>query len=116
MSKEQTAPTSFAPGWIEALDGRTAIAQDVRKRYVALTNDLGGEESLSYQKRSLVERALWLEVHLRGLERTLAETGELDSGRWVNAVNSLVGLYKSLGLDRQSRPVGMAEVLKGTSK
>lgn len=37
----QTIPTDFHNGWLDALDFRTAMAKEMRGRFVALTNDLG---------------------------------------------------------------------------
>ena len=54
----QAPPKTFNTGWLSELDGRTAIAQEMRARYAAFTNDLGGVDRLSYAQRSLVERAL----------------------------------------------------------
>lgn len=51
------------------LDGRTSIAKDVRARFDALVNDLGGLDSLNYGHRILAERAVWLEYLLATQER-----------------------------------------------
>jgi hypothetical protein len=59
--KKSTVPEKFEQGFLETLDGRTEIAQAMRERFRAITNDLGGADRLSYVQRSLVERALWLE-------------------------------------------------------
>lgn len=49
----QTIPAQFHNGWLDALDFRTAMAKEMRDRFVALTNDLGGADRLSYVQRSL---------------------------------------------------------------
>jgi len=49
----QTVPAQFHNGWLDALDFRTAMAKEMRDRFVALTNDLGGADRLSYAQRSL---------------------------------------------------------------
>jgi hypothetical protein len=36
----QTIPTDFHNGWLDSLDYRTAMAKEMRGRFVALTNDL----------------------------------------------------------------------------
>lgn len=105
MTKTQQPPETFTRGWLEALDGRTAIAQEMRARYTALTNDLGGADRLSYAQRSLAERALWLEYWLADQERQLAEGKSFDVGKWVQAANSLQGIYSRLGLERKARDV-----------
>ena len=70
-----------------------------------MTNDLGGADSLSYAERSLCERALWLEYWLATQEKALANGGEFDVGRWVQAANSLQGIFAKLGLKRVAKDV-----------
>lgn len=105
MSKLDAIPDKFAPGYIDKLDGRTAIAVDMRARWQALTADLGGADRLSYAQRSLVERALWIEHWIALQERVLADGGEADTGRMTQATNSLLGLYRTLGLERRAKDV-----------
>ena len=100
---QKTPPNKFNTGWLADLDGRTAIAQVMRERYQAFTNDLGGVERLSYAQRSLVERALWLEYWLAQQEQALASGADFDVARWTQAANSLQGILSKLGLDRRDR-------------
>jgi hypothetical protein len=76
----QTILAQFHNGWLDALDFRTAMTKEMRDRFVALTNDLGGADRLSYAQRSLCERALWLEYWLASQERSLAAGSEFDAG------------------------------------
>ena len=103
MTKPQAVPAKFATGWLEQLDGRTGIAQAMRERHRAFTDDLGGITRLSYAQRSLVERALWLEFWLQTQEQALASGGEFDVGRWTQAANSLQGILAKLGLERTAK-------------
>jgi hypothetical protein len=105
MPKLDAIPDRYAPGYLDKLDGRTAIAADMRARWHDLTNDLGGADHLSYAQRSLVERALWLEHWIAGQERELAEGRDADTGRLTQATNALLGLFRTLGLERRSRDV-----------
>lgn len=98
-------PEKPRQGWLAALDMRTAVGRDMRGRYAEVCADLGGEGSLSYSQRSLVERALWLEFWIAQQERILADGGEADIGRMTQATNSLLGLYRTLGLERRQRDV-----------
>lgn len=103
-------PVKFEQGWLDMLDGRTNLAQNLRLRYDEVCGDLGGTDSLSYFQRSLIERSLWLEYWLSKQERELAEgTTEFDVGKWVQAVNSLQGIFSRLGLHRQAKPVQSLE-------
>jgi len=99
----KTPPKKFNTGWRADLDKRTALAQVMRERYRAFTDDLGGADSLTYAKRSLVERVLWLEYWLAQQERALAQGQEFDVGRWTQAVNALQGILSKLGLERQDK-------------
>ena len=99
----QAPPRNFNTGWLSELDGRTAIAQEMRERFRAFTDDLGGAETLSYAKRSLVERALWLEFWLAQQEQALAGGSDFDVGKWTQAANALQGILSKLGLDRQAK-------------
>ena len=101
----KTPPKNFNTGWLSELDGRTAIAQELRARYAAFTNDLGGVDRLSYAQRSLVERALHLEYWLAQQERALIEGADFDVGKWTQAANALQGILTKLGLDRQAKDV-----------
>lgn len=112
MPKQQTVPTSYNNGFLNDLDSRTAVAKEMRERYQALTNDLGGLSALSYQQRSLAERVLWLEYWLASQERTLADGGEFDVGKWTQAANSLQGIFAKLGLSRVAREVNLSDIIE----
>jgi hypothetical protein len=101
----KTPPSKFNTGWLSELDGRTAIAQEMRERFRAFTDDLGGADTLSYAKRSLVERALWLEFWLAQQEQALAGGSDFDVGKWTQAANALQGILSKLGLDRRAKDV-----------
>ena len=105
MPKIDSPPERFTAGWLDRLDGRYAMATELRQRFTALTDDLGGADSLSYAQRSLCERALWLEYWLASQERELARGGGFNVGSWVQAVNSLQGILTKLGLQRVARDV-----------
>lgn len=96
-------PERHAPGWLDDLDGRYAVAKELRARFEEVCADLGGRDRLSYMERSLVERALWLEYWLARQERALAEGEAFDVARWIQAANSLQGIYARLGLRRRAR-------------
>ena len=102
-AKNRDISAKYHGGWLSELDSRTTIAKDVRERYQALTEDLGGLPSLSYQQRSLAERSIWLEYWLSSQERELAEGKDFDVGKWVQAANGLQGIYAKLGLSRVSK-------------
>ena len=102
-AKSKAIPERFRAGWLDQLDGRLSLARDLRERFDEVCSDLGGRDRLSYMQRSLVERALWLEYWLSNQERELSKGEAFDVSRWVQAANSLQGIYSKLGLHRQAR-------------
>ncbi|QJQ98213.1 hypothetical protein [Halomonas sp. PGE1] len=103
MAKLKAPPRQFEPQWLTALDGRTAVAQEMRRRFDEVSADLGGD--LSYLTRSLVSRYLWQEFWIQTQEQALAEGQEVDIGRYTQAVNAASGLAAKLGLERKARDV-----------
>jgi hypothetical protein len=77
-----------------------------------LQTDLGGRDQLSYQQRSLTKRAIWMEAIIEQQEIALSKGEEVDQGKLTQAVNSLIGLLKTLGLERRAKDVpSLAEYL-----
>ena len=107
MSSLRAVPDKFEGGYLDRLDGRTALAATMRAQWQEMTDDLGGADRLSYAQRCLVERVLWLEHWLRIQEQALAEgrLDEFDAGRWTQALNTLVGVLSRLGLERREKDV-----------
>jgi len=101
--KNDAIPHQCRPGWLDSLDGRYSIAREMRERFAEVCADLGGADRLSYAQRSLVERALWLEYWLSMQEQALAKGTDFDVSRWIQAANSLQGIYTRLGLERRAR-------------
>lgn len=105
MNRTTEVPRTYSPDWLEKLDGRTTLARTVNERLQALTTDLGGHSALSYQRLSLAKRAIWMEALIEQQEAALSRGEDVDHGRLTQAVNSLIGLLKTLGLDRVARDV-----------
>lgn len=104
--KNSSVPTKQPTNtWLDTMDSRHALTRQLRERFVALTDDLGGADRLSYAQRSLCERALWLEYWLAQQERQLAtgSAADFDVARWTQAANSLQGILYKLGLKRVAR-------------
>jgi hypothetical protein len=102
---QQPVPPRFTTGWLGDLDGRLSLAKELRQRFESMTNDLGGSDSLSYVQRSLCERALWLEFWLSQQERDLANGTDFNVSGWIQATNSLQGIFSKLGLRRRAKDV-----------
>ena len=114
--KPSEIPDRYEPGFLKKLDARTEIARQLKASYEQVVSDLGGQSEISHVKNSLVERFIFLEAVLGGIENqlALARTGDVDEeaarkleaeliGRWVQAVNSLQGLAKVLGVERRAK-------------
>jgi hypothetical protein len=105
--KSKTLPIKYSKGFLDKLDGRTELAQQLHAAYTELTDDLGGTDSLSHVKKVLAEKFCWLSAILRGIELQIAEGRRKDSGellaKWVQGLNALTGLARSLGLERKAR-------------
>lgn len=104
-SKPQTLPVTFKAGFLADLDKRTELAKSLRSNYDAIVADIGGTDDVGHIKASLVERFVWLEAILQTIEHELVN-GTIDKaealGRWIQAVNSLTGLAKVLGVERKA--------------
>ena len=105
MNKQTAPQAKYSTDWMQTLDGRTAIAQELRQRHTALCSDLGGYDVLSYQERAMIDRAIFLEYHLQQEEMKLAQGQEFDSGKWVQSCNALSGLFAKLGLNKRVKEV-----------
>ncbi len=101
--KRLDPPPKYEPGFIARLDSRTGIAKILRANFEAVANDLGGVDELSHVQSALVERFVFLQATLSKIEADMVEDPEEASeimGRWIQAVNSLTGLAKTLGIKR----------------
>ncbi len=98
-------PDSYRAGWLEKMDRRTKVARAILERVESLASDAGGMENLSHAKTSLVKRAAFLECICESHELKLAAGGEIDVGAYTQTLNSMLGLYRLLGIERVARPV-----------
>ena len=112
----QDLPVKFHAGFLAELDGRTELARALRADYDAIVSDVGGAEEIGHVKSALIERFVWLEAILRGIEQDLVNgTHKADVlGKWIQAVNSLSGLAKVLGIERKMRTVDLQAYVKET--
>jgi hypothetical protein len=109
-----TIPDKYSPDFADRLDGRTLIAKAIRERIEAIESDMGGADSLSHARRSLVRRVVWLEAIVEHSEQKLAAGEGIDLGGHTQAINALIGLYRLLGLERRQRPARtLREVMRG---
>ena len=111
-----TIPPTYTPDFVERLDARTKLARIIPARIEAIEEDLGGRDALSYFRRSLVRRVVWLEAVVETFEQNLASDRVTDLGAYTQAINSLLGIYRQLGLDRKLKTVrGLRAVMDGAA-
>jgi hypothetical protein len=101
---DKTLPTRFAPKFWADADRRVALVREIESRVERMKNDTGSE---SYAKEILCERAIFIVSLLETSERDAIEgIKELDVGSYVQSCNALLGILKSLGLERQVKKLG----------
>lgn len=98
-----TLHDSYSSNFVEQLDLRTKVARAVLARIAELEADAGGAESLTAARRSLIRHAAWLDAIVESFELKLASGAEIDIGAHTQALNSLLGLFRLLGLERKQR-------------
>ena len=77
------------------------LGRAVRDHFNSLVQDLGGLGRLSHQERSLCMRATWLQLMLEHEESRISDGQGVDIGPHVALVNSLLQVYRVLGLKRR---------------
>ena len=87
------------------MDLRYGRAKQLRARRQALASAQGGEDQLSYMRRSLCDRFIHLERWVEQQERLMADGQEVDVARYFMGLNSFVSLLNRLGLERRAKPV-----------
>jgi hypothetical protein len=100
-----TLPDSYSADWLQRLDKRTKVARAVLARIAELESDAGGVESLSAARRSLIRHAAWLDALIDSHELRLASGEQVDAGALTQLLNSLLGLYRLVGLERRPKRV-----------
>ena len=100
-----TLPDTYRAGWLDKLDKRTKVAKAIMQRIASLTSDAGGADTLSHAKTSLIRRAAFLECICEAHEIKLAGGQEIDIGGYTQSLNSMLGLYRLLGIERVARPI-----------
>ena len=104
-SKNQDLPIHCAPGWLGRMDSRLALVKFLESRFLAITEDLGGQDCLSTMQRGLIERMLFLEYWLHTQETELLTGKDFNAGSWIQGFNALSGVCSKLGLERRAKQV-----------
>lgn len=110
-SKPSKVAAKYSEDFLGSMDRRCSAAIKLNTRLQLLTDDLGGLESLSYQQISLAKRAVFVEQHLEHLETALASGEDVSPSILHQAVNTLTGLYRTLGIHRKRREQSIKEYI-----
>jgi len=98
-----TLPTRFQPRFWSDADQRVALVRELKGKVNQLKTDTNAD---SYPKEILCERAVFLLAVIETQEVTAVEgESKLDLAAYVQAVNSLLGLLRTLGLERKAKKV-----------
>jgi hypothetical protein len=97
-------PPDYSRDWLERFDRRTKVWRAATEREAALLADAGGGDGLSHARRSLIRRAVFLELLVETQEIRFTSGEAVDVGSITQALNSLLGVYRLLGLERKARP------------
>lgn len=99
-----TLPDTYSADFVKQLDKRTKVARAVLGRIADLESDAGGAETLTAARRSLIRHAAWLDAIVESHELRLAAGESVDVGAYTQALNSLLGLFRLMGLERKAKP------------
>ena len=118
-TKPMTAPDKYQKNFLQKLDRRSKVHAALSTSYDSVMDDLGGSDSLSHVQLCLVERFVFLEYVMQTLEQRIArEPDKADEllGRWIQAINSLSGLAKTVGLERRAKTIESLQSYVKTKK
>ena len=96
----ESLPDRFVPAFWTDADSRFLLVRQVRARVEALKEDVGCD---SKQKEILVERCAFLAIRLESQEVQAIKGDPFDCGSYVQSVNALVGLLRTLGLEKHAK-------------
>ena len=99
-------PATFEPRLLDSVDGRFTVVKILKERTARLQAETGAD---SFARQVLCERAIFMLSLIETREVNAIEKGQLDVGSYVQAVNALQGLLKTLGLDVKAREASLAE-------
>ena len=102
-----TLSTTFKPQFWRDADSRLGVVKEIKRRHAQLVQDTAAD---SFQKIALAERASFLLVWMESQEREAIACGEfVNLGTYLQALNTLLGLMRTLGLAKQARDCGTLE-------
>ncbi len=113
-NKDIAISKKFVPRFWEGEDGRSVIVKEIRRRVDALIEETGAD---SLQKQILIQRAVFILLQIETMEIDAARNGVPPDGVFVQLVNSLQGLLKLLGLEKQvSKTIDLKAYVAGAKR
>ena len=107
-------PAKYEPDFERRIDKRTVVGAALLARLAAIQSDCGGVETLSHAKQSLCKRAVWIEAMIESHEQNLSNSLPIDAGSYTQLINSLLGIYRALGIERRQKPLrSLREIMDG---
>jgi hypothetical protein len=104
--KLATLPKRYRAGLFgsDLMDWNTSAGLAYATEVLTLAQDLGGWDSLSYQRRAIVENTAYQRLKTREFQLADLQGKPLpyDRGTYTNKANVMLGHLKALGLDRQA--------------
>jgi hypothetical protein len=91
--------------FVDAVDGRSAIARRYRDLVAEHSSDLGGTGVLSEAQRQMIRRAASLACWCEAIESKLADGEDIDIGPYTTATNALRRVLVDLGLERRAKDI-----------
>jgi len=94
------------PSGLAKLDGRTREARLMRNLRARLVEHVGGKPSAT--QAALIDRAVWLSLHVAQLDQRTAEGGamtEHDARTYLAWSNSFTRTLRELGLEAAPSPI-----------
>lgn len=114
--RRKALPERYEVGFLREFDRRTELYQRLSSIYETILEDVGGAESIAHTRLALIERFVFLEAVLQELEQDIAKNpkaSEEKLSRWIQGLNSLTGLAKTIGLDRKVKTVNLKAYVRG---
>ena len=93
--------------WLTHIDARSELGYALKQRLMALEHDVsaGEPDRLTYAQRSLIRRALWLEVRLETDEVKIVTGDPISAGSHSTLLNALTAVYRTLGVEPKAKKV-----------
>jgi len=107
-TKRMKLPDKYKANFLREFDKRSATFALLNTAYQEVMDDMGGQQVLSHVQICMAEKFVFLEFILRNIEQRIANNPNKSDellGRWIQGLNSLSGLAKTVGLERRAKQV-----------